>query len=336
MLDGRGHVRITDFGIAGVAAQIRDPRSGTAAYMSPEQLAGHEVTPRSDIYALGIVLCELLTGKRPPLKPAEPGATALDPAVERVIQRCLDPDPKLRPPSVLSISAALPGVDPLAAALAKGETPSPELVAEAGPVEGMRPSAAVACLVVVIVGLGLLCAFRQKHDLLNQIPMENSSEVLQAKARDIMKSFGYRERRIDSVFGWSYDTDYLRYTAQQGPAPHASSLLAPYPQAVYFWYRESSHYASSVNTDDDFTVFRRDALEPGMQAVVLDSEGRLIELHVRPPIDLPRDTSRAPFEWSQLFAAAGNTMTEETNSVRDNVPRESAVCPAERIHGAIT
>jgi serine/threonine protein kinase len=68
MLDGRGHVRITDFGIAGVAEQIRDIRSGTPAYMSPEQLAGKEVTPRSDIYALGIVLCELFTGKRPPLE----------------------------------------------------------------------------------------------------------------------------------------------------------------------------------------------------------------------------------------------------------------------------
>jgi serine/threonine protein kinase len=98
MLDGRSHVRITDFGIAGVAAQIRDVRSGTPDYMSPEQMAGKEVTPRSDIYALGIVLCELLTGKRPPLKPADPGTTALDLAVERVIQRCLDPDPKLRPP----------------------------------------------------------------------------------------------------------------------------------------------------------------------------------------------------------------------------------------------
>jgi serine/threonine-protein kinase len=107
MLDGRGHVRITDFGIAGVAARIRDVRSGTPDYMSPEQLADKEVTPRSDIYALGVVLCELLTGKRPPLKPADPGTTALDPAVERVIRRCLDPDPQMRPASTLAVSAAL-------------------------------------------------------------------------------------------------------------------------------------------------------------------------------------------------------------------------------------
>jgi len=142
MLDSQGHVRITDFGIAGAAEHIRDIRSGTPAYMSPEQVAGKEVTARSDIYALGIVLHELLTGRRPPL---EPGKVEIDPAIERVIQRCLDPDPRLRPATPLSVAAALPGGDPLAAALAKGETPSPDLVADAGPFEGLRTPVAVAC-----------------------------------------------------------------------------------------------------------------------------------------------------------------------------------------------
>src|SRR5262245_42188068 len=91
MLDGKGQVRITDFGLAGVSEHIRDIRSGTPAYMSPEQVAGKEVTQRSDIYALGIVLHELLTGKRPPL---EPGNTEVDPSIEPVIRRCLEPDPR--------------------------------------------------------------------------------------------------------------------------------------------------------------------------------------------------------------------------------------------------
>jgi len=64
MIDGEGHVRLTDFGLAAVAGNVDNIRSGTPAYMAPEQLAGREVTQRSDIYALGLVLFELFTGRR--------------------------------------------------------------------------------------------------------------------------------------------------------------------------------------------------------------------------------------------------------------------------------
>jgi len=67
MLDGRGQVLLTDFGLAGLAGQIEgaEVRNGTPAYMAPEQLSGLEVTARSDIYSLGMVLYEIFTGKLP-------------------------------------------------------------------------------------------------------------------------------------------------------------------------------------------------------------------------------------------------------------------------------
>ena len=57
MIDGQGKVRITDFGLAGLAADMKngDVRVGTPAYMAPEQLSSKEVTPRSELYALGLV-----------------------------------------------------------------------------------------------------------------------------------------------------------------------------------------------------------------------------------------------------------------------------------------
>ena len=66
MIDGRGQVLIMDFGLAAIADQVEgaEVRNGTPAYMAPEQLAGREVTERSDIYALGLVLYEIFTGQR--------------------------------------------------------------------------------------------------------------------------------------------------------------------------------------------------------------------------------------------------------------------------------
>jgi len=144
--------------------------SGTPPYMAPEQFAGKGASVRSDIYALGLVFYEIFTGKRAfeaktlaelrakketssPTAPSEI-ARDIDPIVERVILRCTDKDPRQRPASAAQVAAALPGGDPLAAALAAGETPSPEMVAASGSKEGLRPWIAWACLAFIILGIG--------------------------------------------------------------------------------------------------------------------------------------------------------------------------------------
>jgi serine/threonine protein kinase/beta-lactam-binding protein with PASTA domain len=68
LVDGEGRVKVTDFGIARAGtSQMTETGSivGTAQYLSPEQARGGEIDPRSDLYSLGIVLYELLTGKTP-------------------------------------------------------------------------------------------------------------------------------------------------------------------------------------------------------------------------------------------------------------------------------
>src|SRR5262249_15798142 len=159
-----------------------DCSSGTPAYMAPEQLAGAEVTVRSDIYSLGLVLYELFSGKLPFESDTLAGLIRqrhesspeslttlvrdLDPGVERVILRCLQVKPELRPPSALSVAAALPGGDPLAAALAAGETPSPEMVVAAGEGRALLPWAGVVMFTAVLAMMAASCVLTVRSSAL--------------------------------------------------------------------------------------------------------------------------------------------------------------------------
>jgi tRNA A-37 threonylcarbamoyl transferase component Bud32 len=152
MIDGEGDVRVTDFGIA-TAKSDNTEFVGTPQYMAPEQFSGSAASIKSDIYALGLILYEVFTGRRAQesktldeLKRFHQTGTHttpssivrdLDPGVERVILRCLERDPDRRPASALVVAAALPGGDPLAAALAAGETPSPDVLAAAAESEAL-------------------------------------------------------------------------------------------------------------------------------------------------------------------------------------------------------
>jgi serine/threonine protein kinase len=100
MIDGRGQVFIMDFGLAAVADAIAggDIRSGTPAYMAPEQREGREVTVRSDIYSLGMVLAEMFTGQPPQGNGTLTVTKDLDPAVEKNYPALSRPES--RPPSV--------------------------------------------------------------------------------------------------------------------------------------------------------------------------------------------------------------------------------------------
>jgi len=115
MIDRTGRVRILDFGLATVKEKRTapdDPRSGTLSYMSPEQLSEAEVTPCSDLWSLGVVLYEMLTGRRPfegdyeaslvysIVNDTPKSLCALRPEipenVQRVVMRLLEKDPYVR------------------------------------------------------------------------------------------------------------------------------------------------------------------------------------------------------------------------------------------------
>jgi serine/threonine-protein kinase len=324
MLDGRGQVVITDFGLAGVADQIQgtDVRSGTPAYMAPEQLAGKEVSTRSDIYSLGLVLYEVFTGKRAFAEkpgagdrtPSRPTSLVkdLNPIIERVILRCLENEPSARPATVFSVAAALPGGDPLAAALAAGETPSPQLVAASGETYGLRPRTAVLCLASLLVVLGVLILASAHYNGLKKMDLQLTPEVLAQKAREITARLGYPERPADTAFSFDYDGDFQNYVEKNDkPHPNWDAVFAARPSLLQFWYRQSpddmmaSGFLDQFLTPDIVTRSDPPPIQSGMIDVELDPQGRLTHFEAIPPQKYDSGANPQTVDWNLLFNAAG-------------------------------
>jgi len=320
MIDGRGQVLITDFGLAGFAGQIEDGeiRNGTPAYMAPEQLAGKEVTVRSDLYALGLVLYEMYTGKQAfeGTRRALPATVStlvkeIDPAVDRLIARCLEEDPRSRPASALAVAAALPGGDPLAAALAAGETPSPEMVAAAGEQDRIPVRTLLLCLGLTLAGLMVAVLLGSKTNELQITPLEKAPQALEQRARDLIQGLGYPDRAIGSAFGFSPDDDFQRYAEQkEKPADYAAQLAKGQPALLRFWYRQSPRYLEVVSATGSVSESDPPQDVSGMVTLRLDTLGRMIYFAAVPP-QIEKAPEKAPAspdsppDAKPLFAAAG-------------------------------
>lgn len=143
LVDQHGHVKLTDFGIAKMLDQgdmnatlLEGQLIGTPRYMAPEQLRGEPLDARCDVYACGVLMFELLTG-RPPfggtqfveitqniLNQSTPSAAAVAPAVpaalDRLLQQCLHKERAQRPASMTDLRVALEAVQRATAATGLG------------------------------------------------------------------------------------------------------------------------------------------------------------------------------------------------------------------------
>jgi serine/threonine-protein kinase len=171
-----GAVKIADFGIARAAEVSRLTELGTvlgtAAYLAPEQARGDEATPAADIYSLGAVLYEALTGRPPhqfssltelaekqrsgdviPVSDLEPDVPA---DVEALIMRCLAREPRFRPASAGEIASALDDATTSeeSARLAAATRPLPVRTPRARRRRSVWPWA-VAAMVLAALGLAL-------------------------------------------------------------------------------------------------------------------------------------------------------------------------------------
>ncbi len=176
-------VKVADFGIARAAtldgADLTQPGAvlGTTKYLSPEQVQGATPDARSDVYALGVVLYEVLTGRPPfaadtematamahvhsePLRPRQLRA-GIPRGLEAVVIRAMAKDPAARYGSAAELSGALRGLD-------LGDDAVPSVVRDETPPAGMAPSfrqtertwlvpaAVIVVAAVVLVAVGLL------------------------------------------------------------------------------------------------------------------------------------------------------------------------------------
>ena len=140
MLHKNGNILVADFGISRMSesATVTMAGAGTPAYMSPEQITGDMPTPQMDIYALGIILFELLTGGERPFTGEHAGFTAttaekirweqrnreapspckynpsISPALEKVVLTCLQKDPSTRYKTAVDVYTILKKISDVA------------------------------------------------------------------------------------------------------------------------------------------------------------------------------------------------------------------------------
>lgn len=342
MIDGRGRARLTDFGLAvALEAPGKYTYAGTPAYMSPEQLSGTGLTPKADLYALGLILYEMISGRRffeaktlealhtqhreakaPRLVSVGRG---LDPRTERVILQCLDENPESRPGSARALLGLLPGSDPLEAALAAGETPSPETVAAAAKVGDLSPAVAWTGLALVLTGLGFAAWLFDATALFERSMLPKPPALLAERADQVLHRFG-QGPAMDAAFWFEWDKAYFQYVARHDTSMDRWARLSRAPLLpISFFYRQSPRKLVAENRDALVSGLDPPLAVPGMTEVVLDPRGSLLSFVAVPPRVEPPQSWPEP-DWRPLFEEAGI----DPGSLREAAPQWTAPVDSDR------
>jgi serine/threonine-protein kinase len=338
MIDGCGRVRITDFGLARELGADAGERSGTPAYMAPEQLRGEPTSPASDVYAWGLACYEILSGRRvfagavqevmeakkhPVLLPPVEG---VDSEVRGVIERCLAQDPRQRPRDARAVLRILPGADPLTAAVAAGETPSPEMVAAAEEVGGLSSARAMALLAFVIGCLACLPMLSTKTLLHARAGLPHSPATLERLAGEILTGIGVAPDSPGSDrAGWfELDGAYLDHLASSGARDPWQRLgRAPHPLRYHLRWSPQPLVARDQMGLNRITSEDPPPLWPGMVEIVLGAEGHLRRLVRVPPA--AAEPAEA-IDWRPLLERTGL----ETGSLQAVEPERTAPVDTDR------
>jgi eukaryotic-like serine/threonine-protein kinase len=287
LIDHDGRVRVTDFGIARAGtSDITETGSvmGTAQYLSPEQAQGRPVDARADLYAIGIVLYELLTGQVPfdadspvtvalkqvsemPVPPAEL-VPAIPPAIDAVVMRALEKDPDRRYQSADEFIAALDD----ARAAPQVIPPPPPVVVEEERDRNRWWLWLLIALALLAIAVGLYLTLRPE-----QLTVPDVIDRESATASQILQNRGF-EVDIVPVVNPDVERDHV---AAQDPrpgteAPEGSTVTitvstgpgeAPVPEVT------------GLQQDEAEDQLREAGFEPRVERVFSDDvrSGRVVE-----------------------------------------------------------
>jgi formylglycine-generating enzyme required for sulfatase activity len=315
MITVAGHVKVLDFGLAklleapgassstdSLAATITAATAapgtragailGTLSYMSPEQAQGKPVDARSDVFSLGSVLYEMLTGRRPfqgdsnlltltailrdsppPLKTLLPDAPA---DVERVISRALEKRPEDRYPSALEMR------DDLAACQARRSAPSLR-----APSEARRPGVATALALLLAAALGALGWY-----LVRQSRIRHAREVALPEITRLIE-----ERKLVAAVRLARETerylpeeikllrrDWIPVSVSTEPAG-AEVSFKEYLGVDTEWQSLGRSPVAAATLP--FGYYRWRISRDGFQTVESVSQNRSLNFHLDPPAAIP-------------------------------------------------
>jgi len=249
-----------------------------------------------------------------------------------LIRRCMERDPNARPASVAQLAMALPGGDPLAAAIAAGETPSPEMVAASGGKEGLRPVLAWGILAFILLGALAILWMNDRTMLHRRIPFKKSADALVERSQTFLKKAGYSENFADKAFGFMVNTDFLNYLERSDKDWNRRQNLDA--KTILFWYRQSPHALGlpTLSRKGVGVVSSNNPPmgSPGEILIVLDAEWHLISFRAVPSRSSDVKGIAGVPDWTGFFAEA-NLDPSLWNPTEDGKYRHFMLTPS--LHG---
>jgi serine/threonine-protein kinase len=252
MLDGRGNVRITDFGLAGLPEQHDRGLAGTPAYMAPELFGRAAASVQSDLYALGLVLYEVFSG-RPALQastiaemsrlhsddagqPHQPRHRSRS-AVDRIVFQCL----ARIPVSDLVGPCRVGGTTEWRSSRRRSRADAIARDGRGGWAGPRHPAGGCARVRGATIGaLAIVVALSAQTQVARVVPLDKPPAVLRQEARDAIARLGYSQPAPHAASGF-LPSEYLSWIEDHDlSVTRWERVRRGQPPGVTFWFRQGA------------------------------------------------------------------------------------------------